>query len=105
MRVGIFAMRKIKKGTELTFDYQFERMGQKKQKCHCGEENCRGFLGDKKKKIPLSSSSSSDLSSLSLLSSYESKPKAKPPPPPIFSLVLLFFLYFYYSILNFLFYL
>ena len=64
MRVGIFAMRDIKKGTELTFDYQFERIGQKKQKCHCGEPNCRGYLGDKKKKLSntnlsLSSSSSS----------------------------------------------
>lgn len=32
-------------GTELTFDYQFERLGASKQKCLCGSGNCRGYLG------------------------------------------------------------
>ncbi len=27
---------------QLTFDYQFERLGAKKQKCYCGEKTCRG---------------------------------------------------------------
>lgn len=38
-------------GKEITFDYQFERFGGKKQKCFCGEPNCRGFLGAKPKKL------------------------------------------------------
>jgi septum formation inhibitor MinC len=49
-RVGIFALKDIKEGEEITFDYQFERKGQIKQVCYCGESNCRGYLGEKKKK-------------------------------------------------------
>lgn len=49
IRVGIFALKDIKAGSELTFDYQFERFGGKKQKCYCGEKNCRGYLGAKPK--------------------------------------------------------
>lgn len=48
-RVGIFALTDIEKGTELTFDYQFQRVGKEKQRCYCGAANCRGFLGEKKK--------------------------------------------------------
>lgn len=48
MCVGIFAIKPIKKGTELTFDYKFERFGNKAQTCHCGEPNCNGFIGKKK---------------------------------------------------------
>lgn len=44
-RIGIFAIEDIKAGTELTFDYQFERIGGAKQKCLCGSEKCRGYLG------------------------------------------------------------
>lgn len=51
LKVGLFAIKDIKAGTELTFDYQFERFGPKKQKCYCNEENCRGFLGEKPKHI------------------------------------------------------
>jgi SET domain-containing protein len=47
--VGIFAITDIKAGTELTFDYQFERFGSQKQICYCGEANCRGYLGAKPK--------------------------------------------------------
>jgi RNase H-fold protein (predicted Holliday junction resolvase) len=43
--IGIFAKKDIPKGTELTFDYQFERLGVAKQKCLCGSVNCRGYLG------------------------------------------------------------
>ena len=47
-RMGIFALKDIKANEELTFDYQFKRLpGRSKQKCHCGEENCRGYLSSK----------------------------------------------------------
>ena len=29
----------------MTFDYQFQTFGEKQQKCYCGSEKCRGFLG------------------------------------------------------------
>jgi hypothetical protein len=48
LRVGFFALRNIAKGEELTFDYQFQRFGESAQKCHCGSENCRGYLGSSK---------------------------------------------------------
>jgi len=45
--IGLFALKDISKETEITFDYQFERIGGAKQKCLCGSTNCRGFLGAK----------------------------------------------------------
>jgi len=51
-RVGLFAERNIKKGEELTFNYQFENICKDKQKCFCGAKNCSGFIGVK----PLSES-------------------------------------------------
>ena len=45
-RVGIFAIKDISHGMELTFDYKFERIGCKKQRCLCGSFNCRGWLGE-----------------------------------------------------------
>lgn len=69
LRVGIFALRDIVAGTELTFDYQFERFGPKKQKCYCGESNCRGYLGAKPKhfkKLELPSTPAPTTSNLSL---------------------------------------
>jgi histone-lysine N-methyltransferase SETD2 len=43
--IGIFAIKDIPSGTELTFDYKFERIGCKKQRCLCGSAKCRGWLG------------------------------------------------------------
>ncbi|ORX51287.1 hypothetical protein DM01DRAFT_1087827 [Hesseltinella vesiculosa] len=45
MRIGIFTQKAIKAGTELTFDYKFERYGAKPQKCYCNEANCKGYIG------------------------------------------------------------
>lgn len=47
IRVGIFAKRDISKGEELTFDYQFERVGIKRQRCYCGATSCTKYLGSK----------------------------------------------------------
>ncbi|RLM85880.1 histone-lysine N-methyltransferase ASHH3-like isoform X1 [Panicum miliaceum] len=46
-RVGIFALRDIKKGEELTYDYKFVQFGAD-QDCHCGSSNCRKMLGTTK---------------------------------------------------------
>ena len=45
LRVGFFALREIKAGEELSFDYQFQRYGEKPQECYCEAENCRGVIG------------------------------------------------------------
>ncbi|CAL4968850.1 unnamed protein product [Urochloa decumbens] len=44
--IGIFAMGNIKKGEELTFDYNYVRVsGAAPQKCFCGTAKCRGYIG------------------------------------------------------------
>ena len=53
-RIGIFARQNIPAGTELTFDYQFDSLGNEKKQCHCGSAGCSGFLGLKKKEPPKS---------------------------------------------------
>ncbi|RVE62609.1 hypothetical protein OJAV_G00158800 [Oryzias javanicus] len=45
LRVGFFTTKTVAAGTELTFDYQFQRYGKEAQKCFCGAPSCRGFLG------------------------------------------------------------
>ncbi|KAG0333401.1 histone methyltransferase set2 [Podila humilis] len=45
LRIGIFSIKRIAAGDELTFDYQLERYGVEAQKCYCGESNCTGFIG------------------------------------------------------------
>jgi hypothetical protein len=42
--VGIFAIKDIKKGEELTIDYQMYD-GAEGKECYCGAPNCRGMLG------------------------------------------------------------
>ncbi|KAL0365915.1 UNVERIFIED_CONTAM: Histone-lysine N-methyltransferase ASHH2 [Sesamum radiatum] len=44
--VGLFALRDIKKGEEVTFDYNYVRVfGAAAKKCVCGSPNCRGYIG------------------------------------------------------------
>ncbi|ORZ31119.1 hypothetical protein BCR44DRAFT_1392906, partial [Catenaria anguillulae PL171] len=44
LRIGLFTTRSVKRGQELTFDYQFERYGNEAQPCFCGEDVCSGFI-------------------------------------------------------------
>ena len=48
--MGLFAIRHITAGDELTFDYRYERFSSDNntaQQCYCGSEMCRGILGGK----------------------------------------------------------
>ncbi|KAJ3120871.1 hypothetical protein HK098_004187 [Nowakowskiella sp. JEL0407] len=49
VRIGIFAVKDVDIGEELTFDYKFERYGQEAQPCYCGESVCTGVIGGSKK--------------------------------------------------------
>lgn len=53
-RIGIFAIKDISAGTELTFDYQLDSLGHEKKKCLCGSANCSGYLGERPKQGPSS---------------------------------------------------
>ncbi|CAI9271921.1 unnamed protein product [Lactuca saligna] len=54
-RIGIFATRDIKRGEQLTYDYQFVQFGAD-QDCHCGAKGCRLKLGVKPNKSKFTSS-------------------------------------------------
>ena len=49
-RVGLFAIKDISPGEELTFNYQFETVGDIQKKCLCGASTCTEKLGGKQKK-------------------------------------------------------
>ncbi|XP_077989567.1 uncharacterized protein LOC144443861 isoform X2 [Glandiceps talaboti] len=47
-RMGLFALKDIEPGTELTYDYNFHAFNlETQQECKCGSEKCRGFIGGK----------------------------------------------------------
>ena len=41
LAIGLFATRDMETGEELTFDYNFERYGDKPIRCHCETKACR----------------------------------------------------------------
>nr|CAD1836876.1 unnamed protein product [Ananas comosus var. bracteatus] len=44
--IGLFAIHDIKKGEEVTFDYNYVRVfGAAAKKCVCGSAECRGYIG------------------------------------------------------------
>uniref|UniRef100_A0A8C8D9E1 Histone-lysine N-methyltransferase NSD3 n=1 Tax=Oncorhynchus tshawytscha TaxID=74940 RepID=A0A8C8D9E1_ONCTS len=45
IRIGLFTLCDMEAGTELTFNYNLDLMGNRRSSCHCGAENCSGFLG------------------------------------------------------------
>ncbi|XP_038133153.1 histone-lysine N-methyltransferase NSD3 isoform X2 [Cyprinodon tularosa] len=45
VRIGLFALCDIEAGTELTFNYNLHCVGNRRMSCHCGSNNCSGFLG------------------------------------------------------------
>ncbi|EGX90876.1 histone H3 lysine 36 (K36) methyltransferase [Cordyceps militaris CM01] len=47
LRMGIFALRTIRAGEELVFNYNVDRYGADPQPCYCGEPTCVGFIGGK----------------------------------------------------------
>jgi SET domain-containing protein len=45
LAISLSDMQDIAKGEELTFDYNFERYGDKPMRCYCGSRNCRKSIG------------------------------------------------------------
>ncbi|XP_061528015.1 histone-lysine N-methyltransferase NSD3 isoform X1 [Phycodurus eques] len=45
VRIGLFALCDIEAGTEMTFNYNLHCVGNRRTSCHCGSDNCSGFLG------------------------------------------------------------
>ncbi|XP_077992011.1 histone-lysine N-methyltransferase NSD2-like isoform X2 [Glandiceps talaboti] len=50
-RVGLFALKDITGGSELTFNYNLDCLGNDKKKCECGAKNCSGYIGVRPKTI------------------------------------------------------
>ncbi|KAL0962565.1 hypothetical protein UPYG_G00341770 [Umbra pygmaea] len=51
-RIGLFALKDISSGTELTYDYNFHSFNTEEQQvCKCGSEGCRGIIGGKSQRI------------------------------------------------------
>mmetsp|Transcript_12450 Transcript_12450/g.45393 ORF Transcript_12450/g.45393 Transcript_12450/m.45393 type:complete len:758 (+) Transcript_12450:207-2480(+) len=48
--IGLFAMRDIGVGEEITIDYQYERYGDVAQRCYCGTKSCKKLIGVDKSK-------------------------------------------------------
>ncbi|XP_066584168.1 histone-lysine N-methyltransferase NSD2-like isoform X2 [Prorops nasuta] len=53
-RIGLFALRDIDEGEELTFNYNLASDGETRKPCLCGAPNCSGFIGLKANKQQMS---------------------------------------------------
>eukprot|EP00742_Colponemidia_sp_Colp-10_P006382 GILJ01006839.1.p1 GENE.GILJ01006839.1~~GILJ01006839.1.p1 ORF type:complete len:654 (+),score=67.77 GILJ01006839.1:86-2047(+) len=62
-RIGFFTIKDVPKGTEFTFDYQFQTFGDTQQTCYCGSDNCRGTIGipSRLHQVEVTSSDNSDV--------------------------------------------
>ncbi|KAL6113931.1 nsd3 [Pungitius sinensis] len=45
VRIGLFTLCDVEADTELTFNYNLHCVGNRRSSCHCGSDNCSGFLG------------------------------------------------------------
>ncbi|XP_034950762.1 histone-lysine N-methyltransferase NSD2 isoform X2 [Chelonus insularis] len=52
-RIGLFALRDIEVGEELTFNYNLASDGETRKPCLCGAPNCSGYIGLKAQKLSL----------------------------------------------------
>lgn len=43
--IGLFALRDIQADEELSFDYNFQRYGERPMRCYCNAPNCRRWIG------------------------------------------------------------
>ncbi|XP_041035607.1 histone-lysine N-methyltransferase ASH1L isoform X1 [Carcharodon carcharias] len=51
-RIGLFALKDVNAGTELTYDYNFHAFNlEKQQLCKCGAEKCRGIIGGRSQRM------------------------------------------------------
>uniref|UniRef100_A0A8C5PI26 ASH1 like histone lysine methyltransferase n=1 Tax=Leptobrachium leishanense TaxID=445787 RepID=A0A8C5PI26_9ANUR len=51
-RIGLYALKDMPAGTELTYDYNFHSFNTEKQQlCKCGYEKCRGIIGGKSQRM------------------------------------------------------
>ncbi|XP_060676785.1 histone-lysine N-methyltransferase ASH1L isoform X2 [Hemiscyllium ocellatum] len=51
-RIGLFALKDVMAGTELTYDYNFHAFNlEKQQLCKCGAEKCRGIIGGRSQRV------------------------------------------------------
>ncbi|XP_077293329.1 nuclear receptor binding SET domain protein [Arctopsyche grandis] len=48
-RVGLFALKDVEAGSEVTFNYNLACAGDDKKKCLCGTKRCAGYIGAKPK--------------------------------------------------------
>jgi len=71
-RVGLFCRKDVAAGEELTFNYQFESMGDVKKPCLCASDNCSGWIGVKPQ------NNSSDVNGANSASGKKRKSRGKP---------------------------
>lgn len=63
-RIGLYALKDMPAGTELTYDYNFHSFNTEKQQlCKCGFDQCRGIIGGKSQRMNGLTSKAGHLSS------------------------------------------